>query len=233
MLTGWPAWRSRNARSENSLGCSSTGLPALVTSRVTRSSDTSPATRRVASRRVRGAAHERLDAGKQLREGERLRQVVVRAALEAADPVLDRALRAQEEHGDLAARRAQPADEAQPVEPRKHHVDDRGVVARRLGQRQARLPVRGVVDRVAGLLEPAHDERGDLGIIFDHEDAHGVTMHEGRFLGKLVLARGKRDTGPRFASRCPPTQTTCCCHAAVRLQGALSRDAEPDSSTTT
>ena len=35
------------------------------------------------------------------------------------------------------------------------------------------LAVRRMIDRVAGLLEAAHDERGDLGIIFHDEDAHG------------------------------------------------------------
>src|ERR1019366_8529253 len=48
-------------------------------------------------RGVRGAPDQRLHAGEQLRKAERLRQVVVAAAFQAADPVPDRALRAEEE----------------------------------------------------------------------------------------------------------------------------------------
>ena len=48
--------------------------------------------------RARGAAHQRLHAGQQLGERERLGQVVVAAGLQAAHAIVDRAARAQNQH---------------------------------------------------------------------------------------------------------------------------------------
>jgi hypothetical protein len=61
-----------------------------------------------------------------------------------------------------------------------------------------------MIDRIAGLFEAAHDERGDLGIIFDDEDAHGgrfeagaerVEREDGETAKPLMHADGLRPMG--------------------------------------
>jgi len=76
----------------------------------------------------------------------------------------------------LVSDSAHPFDQADAVELREHHIDDGGVVVGRLGQRQAGLAIRRVIGRVAGLLEAAHDERRDFGIIFDHENPQAIQI---------------------------------------------------------
>ena len=123
-------------------------------------------------RRRGGATNQRLDPGQQFGKRERLREIVVAAGLEPADPIVDGALRAQEKDGRRLARGPEAFDQADAVELGQHHVDDGGVVVRRLDERQARLAVGGMIDRIPRLLQAAGDERGNLGIIFDDEDAH-------------------------------------------------------------
>jgi hypothetical protein len=71
----------------------------------------------------------------------------------------------------------------------EHHIDNGGVVVGGFHEGEARLAIGCVVDGVARLLQAAHDEGGDFGIIFDDEDTHGA-----RFEGGIarVEAEGKR-----------------------------------------
>ena len=157
-----------------------------------------------------GPADERLHAGEQLGEGEGLREVVVSPRLQAAHPVVHRALRAQEENWHAAAVGAQALHEADAVERGQHHVHDRGVVIRRTAQCQAGVPVGRVIHRVTRLPEPAHEERGDLGVIFDNEHAHGrdgagaAPLGKGRVSGKGSRPRCSRNRGRRWRTcLCP------------------------------
>jgi hypothetical protein len=74
------------------------------------------------------AADERLDPRQQLREGERLDQVVVRARLQAPDTVVHLALGRQEDDGRSDAAAARTLHEGQAVAVGQHDVDDGGVV---------------------------------------------------------------------------------------------------------
>ena len=105
--------------------------------------------------RARRAADQRLHAREQLGERERLGQVVVAAGLQAADAVVDRPPRAQNQHRRRDAAPAQLLDERQAVALGQHQVDDRDVV-RLLGRRgQPRLAVGRVIHREARLAQPA------------------------------------------------------------------------------
>jgi hypothetical protein len=118
-------------------------------------------------------------SGEELGERKGFRQVVVTARLQSANAIIDRAFRAQEKNRGRAPRGAQSFHETDAVELRQHDVDDGRVVIGRFDQRQTRLAIRRVVNRVTGLLETTGDERGDFGIIFDDEDAHD-NEEEGR-----------------------------------------------------
>jgi hypothetical protein len=119
------------------------------------------------------ATNKSLHARDELGKSERFREVVVASGLQATDAIVDCTFRAEEENRKGPTRRAETFDETDSVELREHYVDDRDIVVGRLGQRQTRLAVGRVIDGVAGLLEAAHDERSDFGIIFDNEHAHG------------------------------------------------------------
>ena len=89
----------------------------------------------------RTAPDERAQARRQLRERERLGQVVVRAAVEPAHPVLDRVASGQHQHRHPDAVGAQPPAGREPVEPGHHHVEhDRVVVGRARRMRSASSP---------------------------------------------------------------------------------------------
>ena len=79
-------------------------------------------------RRPTATAQQRLDAGQQLGEREGLHQIVVAAAPEARDPVLDSAQGAEKQNRRVLAGAAQHLDHRQTVELRQHAVVDRHVV---------------------------------------------------------------------------------------------------------
>ena len=74
-----------------------------------------------------GAAQQRPQPGEQLLQRERLGEVVVRAGVEALDPVADRVPRGEHEDGEVVAGLAQRLGGLDPVEPRHHHVHDHDV----------------------------------------------------------------------------------------------------------
>ena len=146
--------------------------PARSTLRERRSSDRSPATRRVGSVVGAGAAEQRLHARQQLGEREGLGEVIVAAGLKALHAIVDRVPRAQDQHRRLDLLRAQLFDQRQAVEAGQHHVDDRRVVAAARRQPQSLGAGRRHIHRIARLAQPLGDEVGDHLIIFRHEHAH-------------------------------------------------------------
>ena len=78
----------------------------------------------VAGEVARGAAQDRLHAGDDLGEAERLRDVVVAAGTERLDLVLDSALGGEEQDRGLEAALAQPAPDLEPVDVGEHPVED-------------------------------------------------------------------------------------------------------------
>src|SRR5437660_2068482 len=123
-------------------------------------------------RRAGSAAHERLHAREQLGERERLGEVIVAAGLQAADAIVDRAPRAQNEHRRRHAAPPQLFDERQAVALRQHQVDDCGVVRLIERRDQARSAIREMVDGEPGFAQSARDELGDGRVVFDEQSTH-------------------------------------------------------------
>jgi len=120
-----------------------------------------------------GPAQQGLEPSEELREVEGFDQVVVAARLEPAHAIVHAAPGAQEDDGRAPPPAPQLLDEAQPVAPRQHHVDDGGVEVVLQRQAQALLAVAGPLDGVAGFLKAAAHELGDHVVVLDQQDGHG------------------------------------------------------------
>ena len=123
----------------------------------------------------RPAARERAQPRDELGERERLDEVVVGAAVEAGDAVLDRVARGEHQHGRPDAVGAQPPADLEAVDAREHHVEhDRVVVG------GARHPQRVLaLDRDVGehplVAQAAPDQARELDLVLDDQHAHGLT----------------------------------------------------------
>ena len=113
-------------------------------------------------------AQERAHAGEQLLERERLRDVVVRARVEAGDPVFDLGARGQHQHRERATGAAQAAADLETVHAGHEHVEDHrvGLVAR-LEAGERLVAVRGELDLVPLELEGAPQGVADRPFIID------------------------------------------------------------------
>jgi hypothetical protein len=123
----------------------------------------------------RPATHERAQAGKQLGERERLRQVVVGAAVESGHAILDSIAGGQHQYRGPGAGFAQPPASLEAVDPSEHHVEDDRVVGRSLGHPQCVLPPDRHVGRQSLLVQPATDQPRHLDLVLHDQHAH-VTM---------------------------------------------------------
>ena len=124
-----------------------------------------------------GSPQDRLDARHELREAERLRDVVVAAGPERLDLVLGRVLRGQEEHRGLEPARPQPAPDLDPLDVGQHPVEHDQV---RLLPRHCleRLAARGRLGDVVALVpKRGRDRVDDRLLVVDDEDALAVGAH--------------------------------------------------------
>ena len=117
-------------------------------------------------------AQERAQPGEQLVERERLRQVVVRAGVEALDPVADRIARRQEQDRHPVALAAEPARDVEPVVPRHHHVEHDGVRRAPLDRAERRVAVGGELHLVAGELERTFERLAHRAVVVCNENEH-------------------------------------------------------------
>ena len=125
------------------------------------------------------AADQCAHAREQLRERERLDEIIIGAQLEPLHPVFDLVARREEQHRGLFALAAQLAQHLPAVGARQHHVQyDDGVLA---GERE--MPpiesVAGDIDHEAVLRQPLAQVIAGLDLVFhnqhSHESAHSVT----------------------------------------------------------
>jgi len=120
------------------------------------------------------AAYDGLGAGEEFAEGEGFWDEVIGTAFEAADAFLDGAFGAEDDDGDGVSFGAETFDEGEAVGPREHEVDYGEVEACGGGELPCGLCGGDGIDGEAALSKALVEERGDLGVIFDDEDAHGV-----------------------------------------------------------
>ena len=124
-----------------------------------------------------GSAEQSAQAGEELRQGEGLRQVVVRARVEARDPAVDLGLRSEHEHGNRVPGRAEMAAHLEPVDARHEDVeDDRIGLVRPPESRDGLVSVGRELDLVALELESAPERLADRRLVVDDEDAHGFAL---------------------------------------------------------
>ena len=140
-----PRERVSSSRMANSRAVSSIGAPARHTWRAAVSIVRSPSWS-VGRRVAVGAANHGVDAGDELRERERLGQVVVGAKVEAADAIVNHVAGGQDEHRRPDAVGASRLQHRPAVELRQHQVENDGVV-RHLPDLEERLfAVLGEID---------------------------------------------------------------------------------------
>src|ERR1700733_1483087 len=178
-VTTWSAWRIRYSSSLNSRGCSVIARAPRVTRRDSRPMRRSPTCRGRSApcstlRRPR-ASTPAVRARQQLAEGEGLGEVIVAAAAQPADALIDIVERGQDQDGRAVAGLAQRLDDRQPVDvARQHAVHDDDVVRLAGGEEQPVAAIAGVLHGVPGLAQAAHDEARHPFVVLDDEDLHGV-----------------------------------------------------------
>ena len=122
---------------------------------------------------VAGAAQQRANAGEQLFERERLRQVVVGAGVEPFHPVLDLGARGQHQHRQPAPLAPQGAADLEAVHARHEHVQDDRVRLGLLVEPLERLaPVLGQLDGVALELQGPAQRLSYRALVVDDQDLH-------------------------------------------------------------
>ena len=113
----------------------------------------------------------------ELRERERLRQVVVGPGVEPGDPVADRVPRGQHQHGRPDTGLAQLAARLEAVAPGEHDVEHDRVVRVRLRHPQRVLTGNGDVGDVSLFGQAAPDETRHLQLVLDDQHPHRDPSH--------------------------------------------------------
>src|SRR4051812_29909062 len=104
------------------------------------------------------APDESLDTSEQFGEGERLCNVIIPASLQAAHPIVDRRLGAQNDDGCANVLFAQCLDHAKAVELWQHDVDHGDVIRNASSHHEALFSIGALIDRIAALLEAIGDK---------------------------------------------------------------------------
>jgi hypothetical protein len=118
------------------------------------------------------APDERPHPGLQLRQVERLGEIVVGADVESLDAILERIAGGEHHHRDARPAPAQAPQDLEAVELGQAEIEYDEVVVLR-GQHVVRLgAVAGAVHRVISRAQRAREPVGQYRIVFDYEDAH-------------------------------------------------------------
>ena len=115
-------------------------------------------------------AHQAVELGQQLVEDHRLHQVVLCAAAERGDGILDRGIGGDHHDQRLGPDLEQPVEQAQAVEARELHVAEGDVRLEPLDQGQRLAGVGGRRDLVALALKELLERRGDHLLVIDDQD---------------------------------------------------------------
>ena len=131
---------------------------------------------------------ERAQASEQLRERERLRQVVVCTRVQAGDAAVDLGARRQHEHRNLVAGASQAPAHLEPVGAGHEDVEDDSVRLRsELEPPKRLLTVLGELHLVALELESAPQRVPHCAFVVDHEDLHRPHCAHSRRVAERVL----------------------------------------------
>ena len=127
---------------------------------------------------------QRVHAGEQLAEGKGLGQIVVAAAAQSADAVIDLRQGAQDEDRGVFARLAQHFDDGESVDvPGQHAIHDDHVVRLARGEEHSVAPVGGMIGGVSGLLQALDHELAHPLIVLDQQNLHVDSPRGGEWAG--------------------------------------------------
>ena len=146
-----------------------------------------------------GAAQDRADPRDQLLEAERLGDVVVAAERQAADLVLGRVARGEEDDRHPRALGAEPLGDLEALHVGQHHVEHDQVRPEGGDRRRARRRRSRRTRREALEAQGHRDDVDDVGLVVDDEHAVGVRAlaHE-----NTIVADPVSSLGARLGSRC-------------------------------
>ncbi len=140
---------------------------------------------------------QRVEARQQLAEGEGLGQVVIAAAAQAADAVIDLGQRAQDQNRRALAGLAQHLDDGQAVDvARQHAVHDDHIIGLAGGEKHAVPAVGRMIGGMAGFLQAFDDELADAFVVLDQQDLHVGSLERrrrGRRRGRRAVRAGASD----------------------------------------
>src|ERR1019366_5172812 len=126
-----------------------------------------------------GPPRERPQAGQQLADGERLREVVVRARVQPADTVVHRVARREHKYRRAVPPGTHSATDLETVDVGQADVENDEIefVGGECGERPC--PVHRRVGGPCRLPQHAQEEVADFGIVFDDQYTHGGTIANG------------------------------------------------------
>ncbi len=140
---------------------------------------------------------QRVEPREQLAESKGLGQIIVAAAAQPADAIVDLRERAQYQNGRALAGLAQHLDDGETVDlARQHAVHDDDIIGLAGRKKHAIAPIGRVIRRMAGLLQAFDDELADPLIVFDQQNLHadpptgGTARSEPRGGGSTLGASG-------------------------------------------
>ena len=138
------------------------------------------------------AAEQSAKTSLEFGDGEGLGHVVVAAAFEAEDALVDGAARGEDEDGRGDSLGAEALDQLQAVDVGEGEVDDERVVDAFEGEPLGFAAVGASVDAKAGFGERAGEKLANGGVIFDDEQPHGYSERNGAVRGAVwVFARAR------------------------------------------
>src|SRR5262249_28512615 len=105
-------------------------------------------------------------------------QVIVRALVEAVDPVFDGVFSGEDQHWRIDAALAQRGEDVNAVAPRQHEIEKHQVKRLRVGEEESFFAGRCDGDLEALGLEPFTQRLRNLALILDDENPHRAKYRE-------------------------------------------------------
>jgi hypothetical protein len=121
---------------------------------------------------ARRAPEQRAQPSEELRQGERLGEIVVRAGIEAGDTAVHLRARREHQHGHRVGAGAQPAADLEAVDPGHQHIQDDRVRSRRAHSTQRHLAVLRELDVVSLELEGPPQRLANGALVVHDQDLH-------------------------------------------------------------
>ncbi len=160
------------------------------------------------------AAQKNADAGKQLNEGERLDKVVVRAAFQAFDAIVDGITSGKDQNRRAHFAVADLLQDCQSVHIRKAQVENYQVVISGMNHVDGRTAGVGHVDGVAPTFQATREEIGNALFIFYDEDPHNLSVYRAprNFTSPALGGAGYGNLRRRAFERSGTSQTAASAH---------------------